>query len=478
MPRSLLAPPIRFGTVAFPLPSLTFESDSALDSSSSRITSFSECVYRGAYPKSRNFRFLETLHLRTIVSLTPKPIDDDAEFSAWAHSQNRELGIRVVHIRTEKPKEETGGLTREGAARAIMEVLNRENLPLYVHCLDGIEVTSTLIACLRKIQGWTDAAIRSELARGANSAASRMAGAQDIAPDHLIQFVGRFGEPDGVLLPQRDRIPQWLWPGGDALEPHDAWHDQPATVQHPTLQIHFERSESYIASQKARFGAVWSTFPHSRSRTPSTLSISESSEDSHGERRSRRESLSRFLASEPHSVSHVIRNHSKASMLRQSIDASDYEPPTDLDQSWTEDMDLRTPRARPAHVDGDIPSLQDMDSTETQAELNSVPSDCVSSSLEERTPLVHPQDAHSGYMRAFSAGEDAIPPLGLDQTQGNLERPSTRSTFVDSGAEADVEAECDDVDDDDMDDDDDDVDDNYDQMRMSLTLDALDLDGY
>ena len=117
-----------------------------------------------------------------------------------------------MHVRTEKPKEDSGGLTREGAARALMEVLNSENLPLYIHCLDGVDVTSTLIACLRKIQGWKEPAIHDELARGVYASTSKSAGPKESAPKHLLQFVERFGQPDGVLLPQRDRIPGWVWP--------------------------------------------------------------------------------------------------------------------------------------------------------------------------------------------------------------------------------------------------------------------------
>lgn len=168
---------MRFGTVAFPLPMSEWDAESsASPSTSSRITSFSECVYRGAYPKHRNLRFLETLHLRTIVSLTPKPITDDPVLAEWARAQNGGAGIQVLHVRTEKPKEDTGGLTREGAARALMEVLNSENLPLYIHCLDGVDVTSTLVACLRKIQGWSEAVILAELTRGVHAWAAKSAG--------------------------------------------------------------------------------------------------------------------------------------------------------------------------------------------------------------------------------------------------------------------------------------------------------------
>lgn len=72
---------------------------------------------------------------------------------------------------------------------------------MYIHCLDGVDVTSTLIACLRKIQGWKEPAIHDELARGVYASTSKSAGPKESAPKHLLQFVERFGQPDGVLLP-------------------------------------------------------------------------------------------------------------------------------------------------------------------------------------------------------------------------------------------------------------------------------------
>lgn len=472
MQPSVLAPPIRFGTVAFPLPVPETDSDSSTGPYSSRVTSFSECLYRGAYPKQRNLRFLETLHLRTIVSLTPKPIDDDPVLAQWAKTQNGEVGIAMVHIRTEKPKEETGGLTREGAARALMEVLNRENLPLYVHCLDGVEVTSTLIACLRKIQGWSDVAIEAELARGANSGSSRVKGALDIAPKHLTQFVGRFGEPDGVLMPQRDRIPGWLWPKTNLpLAPQDTWNEKPASVQHPSLKIHFERSESYIASQQARFGAVWSVFSHSRSRTPSTLSISGSSEGAtDGHASSMRGSPSHSEVSSGHRhVDHTLLSHTRSSLLSQVVEQADMDASIDTPWSADTELDTRTPRAKPQYVDSDIPPLSSMDlhaprptrSANTDALERSI------SSLDERTPLVQAQDVRHDRALGESDADtaaDIIPPLGLD---GHV--PVNHHI----GAPA-----YDNIDDDDDYDEEEWEEDAYAHTSASLALEALDLDGY
>ncbi|PWN52841.1 hypothetical protein IE53DRAFT_304829, partial [Violaceomyces palustris] len=109
--------------------------------------------YRGAYPKARNLAFLSRLRLKTILSLIPKPLDNDPSIKQWASSQHPPVSL--IHVRCEKPKDESGGLTRESAARAIGVLLDSRNYPIYLHCLDGVEVTSTLVACARKVQAWS-----------------------------------------------------------------------------------------------------------------------------------------------------------------------------------------------------------------------------------------------------------------------------------------------------------------------------------
>lgn len=99
-----LTPPFRFGTVAIN----PIESDTD--------PSAQQHLYRGAYPKARNRPFLSRLNLKTILSLTPKPLEQDKETAQWAAAK----GIRLAHVRTEKPKDESGGLSRDGAGRALM----------------------------------------------------------------------------------------------------------------------------------------------------------------------------------------------------------------------------------------------------------------------------------------------------------------------------------------------------------------------
>lgn len=114
--------PLRFGVVAhsFSIPATDTPQSKAGGSSSSRnaaAPSQRQSIYRGALPRRRNLPFLTRLRPKTILSLTPKPLDAlDPEMRAWAEGK----GVKLVHIRCDKPKDDGGGLSREGAARALL----------------------------------------------------------------------------------------------------------------------------------------------------------------------------------------------------------------------------------------------------------------------------------------------------------------------------------------------------------------------
>jgi tyrosine-protein phosphatase OCA6 len=57
-----------------------------------RFSVVEEKLYRGSYPRPLNFEFLESLHLKTILSLTADPLNEAA--SEWCHIQE----IQMVHI--------------------------------------------------------------------------------------------------------------------------------------------------------------------------------------------------------------------------------------------------------------------------------------------------------------------------------------------------------------------------------------------
>ncbi|RPB18468.1 hypothetical protein L211DRAFT_796665 [Terfezia boudieri ATCC MYA-4762] len=133
-PRKTLIPPLRFAIVE-------------------------TSVYRGSYPRPLNFPFLESLRLKTILSLTPTPpIEPVAE---WCKQQ----GIKMIHYTPDKSGKKSIPLSHRDVKFAIEIILDSKNSPVYIHCLNGSEATGLVMACLRKLQFWAAPCIFSELQR-------------------------------------------------------------------------------------------------------------------------------------------------------------------------------------------------------------------------------------------------------------------------------------------------------------------------
>lgn len=95
-----------------------------------------DTVFRGAYPKPRNLPFLSTLNLKTILSLTP-----DAPV---LEIQN----VNLIHYKVDKPKEGIP-LNYSKMTYILSLLVDKSNLPIYIHCLDGQLVTGLVVWCLR-----------------------------------------------------------------------------------------------------------------------------------------------------------------------------------------------------------------------------------------------------------------------------------------------------------------------------------------
>ncbi|KAL7270433.1 protein-tyrosine-phosphatase [Rhizina undulata] len=134
VPHDLVIPPLRFSIVE-------------------------DKLYRGSYPRPLNFKFLESLRLKTILSLTPEPLIDSVQ--EWC----RGLGIQMLHLPPSKPGKKGAPLEYSVARKAVEIMLDSTNAPLFVHCLNGSEVAGLAMASLRKLQFWQTPTIFSELMR-------------------------------------------------------------------------------------------------------------------------------------------------------------------------------------------------------------------------------------------------------------------------------------------------------------------------
>jgi tyrosine-protein phosphatase OCA6 len=190
-PGLLVIPPFRFATV---------EADSHV--SAERESG----LYRAAYPSLKNYRFLSLLNLKTIVSLVPnEPVRDLSEF---CHTND----ITHIHFRIDKFTEEVT-FTPSVMTQILETIIDADNQPILLHCVDGANNTGLVVLCLRKLQNWDPAAALAEFGRfvtGEASSAHR-------------QFLD--GYRGDIVLP--NSIPSWLWGGSNVIR-HPSLNTRPA----------------------------------------------------------------------------------------------------------------------------------------------------------------------------------------------------------------------------------------------------------
>lgn len=171
----VLVPPLRFGCVQ-------------------------EDFYRGGYPRKVNFPFLESLQIKTIVSLTPDPITMETDPSLFQFAETH--GIRLVHIecaQSGKGKKRGVPLGYTAVFRALDLIIHQQHAPVFMHCLNGGQVASLVVACLRKMQFWSSIAIFNEFINFTTS----------ITVNDR-NFVDGF---EGEVEVDNDGKAEWLWAG-------------------------------------------------------------------------------------------------------------------------------------------------------------------------------------------------------------------------------------------------------------------------
>lgn len=116
-------------------------------------------VYRSGFPNNKNFPFLETLQLNSIICLCPEPYPEaNLEFL-------RSHGIRLFHIGMERYKDPFVDMLDDTIREALKVLLDTRNHPVLIHCQKGKRRTSCLVGCLRKIQNWCLATVFEEYQR-------------------------------------------------------------------------------------------------------------------------------------------------------------------------------------------------------------------------------------------------------------------------------------------------------------------------
>lgn len=119
-------------------------------------------IYRGAHPSLLNLRFLTRLQLRSVISLLPP---------AEADNPSRDLvefckEYAITHHLYQLNKYNDGfSHTAQFVAELLTHLLNVDNHPVFMHCMDGRQNTGIVVMCLRKLQNWGLKAIVDEFSR-------------------------------------------------------------------------------------------------------------------------------------------------------------------------------------------------------------------------------------------------------------------------------------------------------------------------
>ncbi|KAI9343932.1 tyrosine phosphatase family-domain-containing protein, partial [Obelidium mucronatum] len=283
---------------------------------------FAETLSRGAFPLQTNIRFLSRLNLKTIISLTPdvpmfhspgnhsRANSTATEPAATAESTDSDpvrvwvtkSQIKTIHIRVDRPTDDNEiPLSFKQAASILAIITNKENMPAYIHCLNGGVVTGLVCALLRKLMHWSPKSAIAEYARF-------LAG-EEIDGTGVHEFVDRFsGE---VEISQS--IPKWLWGG---MLP---------TKKHPSIKLKLLQAPPPVsATTLPSTNSAPQSLP---SPKPSTASNFIHQKSANSITPSQRESTTSVSATTTTTTTHASTTSAPAHLNQQISSVSNTSPP-------------------------------------------------------------------------------------------------------------------------------------------------------
>ncbi|KAL0586193.1 hypothetical protein ABG067_004041 [Albugo candida] len=152
-------------------------------------------LYRSGFPKKKNFAFLKSLGLRSILTLV---LEEYPFANTEFNNQNR---IQLLQFGVPGNKEPFVDIPEAGMLSALKAVLDIRNHPMLIHCNKGKHRTGCLVGSLRKVQRWAYSSTFDEYIRF-SSPKPRMMDQQFI---ELLDTDFLLGKIDKELIPN--------WPG-------------------------------------------------------------------------------------------------------------------------------------------------------------------------------------------------------------------------------------------------------------------------
>ena len=113
-------------------------------------------VYRSAFPRTKHCKFLAKLNLSSVVPLVP---EDYPEAMNVFYTKN---GTKLCPHGLEGNKWPFKQIDVRDFQLVVRFILDPKNRPLLIHCNKGKHRTGCVVACLRKVRGWSLSSIFAE----------------------------------------------------------------------------------------------------------------------------------------------------------------------------------------------------------------------------------------------------------------------------------------------------------------------------
>ena len=107
-------------------------------------------MYRSSFPGSCNLEHLESLKLKTLITLVTTPFEPQVE--QWLASKN----VKHYRIKIQAHKTSEDTVPMEAIAQVMKLLTDETKRPILMHCNKGKHRTGCMVACFRKLQGMDD----------------------------------------------------------------------------------------------------------------------------------------------------------------------------------------------------------------------------------------------------------------------------------------------------------------------------------
>ncbi|GAA5824468.1 hypothetical protein JCM3770_003720 [Rhodotorula araucariae] len=116
-------------------------------------------LYRSSFPRTRNFPFLRSLGLKSVMVLVQEPYpEENLEFL-------KAEGIQLFQFGIPGNKEPFVSIPEDKIVGALSTILDARNHPMLIHCNKGKHRTGCVVGCLRRLQTWSLTSIFDEYRR-------------------------------------------------------------------------------------------------------------------------------------------------------------------------------------------------------------------------------------------------------------------------------------------------------------------------